>query len=53
VIAYVVALSDADEAIELIKKQVGIPGDRVEDIAPVSDVLPAALRLRRGDFKRA
>jgi hypothetical protein len=53
VVAYVVALSDVDEAIELIKKRVATPGDLVEDVAPVSDALLGALHLQRGDFTRA
>jgi hypothetical protein len=53
VIAYIVAIADADEAMELIKKRVAVSGDRVEDVAPVSDALLTSLYLQPGDFRRA
>jgi hypothetical protein len=53
VIAYIVALSDPVEVIELIIKRVAIPGDRVEDVAAVSEALLASLQLQPGEFIRA
>ena len=53
VIAYIVAIADADEAMELIKKSVAVPGDRVEDVAPVTDALLTSLHLQPGAFRRA
>jgi hypothetical protein len=52
-IAYIVALSDPADAIELIRSKVADPDDKVEDIGRVSEELLKALRLHSGDFTRA
>jgi hypothetical protein len=52
-VAYIVALSDATQAIELIRSKVGAPDDTVEDMGRVSEELLKALRLRPGGFVRA
>jgi hypothetical protein len=52
-IAYIVALSDPADAIELIRSNVADPGDKVEDIGRVSEELLKALRLDPGGFMRA
>jgi hypothetical protein len=52
-VAYIVALSDPEDAIELIRSKVGNPGDKVEDIGRVSDALVKALKIEPGGFMRA
>jgi hypothetical protein len=52
-IAYIVALSDPADAIELIRSKVADPDDKVEDIGRVSEELLKALRLDSGHFVRA
>jgi hypothetical protein len=52
-IAYIVALSDPTDAIELIRSRVADPGDKVEDIGRVSEELLKTLQLDSGDFTRA
>jgi hypothetical protein len=52
-IAYIVALSDPEDAIELILSKVGNPGDKVEDIGRVSAALIKALKIAPGGFVRA
>jgi hypothetical protein len=51
--AYIVALSDPADAIELIRSKVADPDDKVEDIGRVSEGLLKALRLDSGHFVRA
>jgi hypothetical protein len=52
-IAYIVALSDPADAIELIRSKVANPNDKVEDIGRVSDELIKALKIKPGGFMRA
>jgi hypothetical protein len=52
-IAYIVALSDPADAIELIRGKVADPGHKVEDIGRVSEELIKTLQLDPGDFMRA
>jgi hypothetical protein len=52
-IAYIVALSDPTDAIELIRTKVANPGDKVEDAGRVSAELVETLKIKPGDFKRA
>ena len=48
--AYIVAIDDADEAIQLIKQSVTEPGDDIQDLGRVSDGLLQALSLPAGSF---
>jgi hypothetical protein len=48
--AYIVAVDDATEAIDLIKKNVTEPGDDIQDMGRVSDGLLQALSLPAGSF---
>ena len=48
--AYIVAIDDAGEAIDLIKQNVTEPGDDFEDLGRVSDGLLQALSLPVGSF---
>jgi hypothetical protein len=50
---YIVALSDADEAIDLIKRKVGAREDQIKDVGRVSDELLNALNLMPEQFIRA
>jgi hypothetical protein len=52
-VAYIVASSDADQAVDLVRKQVGDPDDRLDDLGQVSSALINALGLQRGDIVRA
>jgi hypothetical protein len=52
-IAYIVAISDPADAIEMIRSKVADPDDKVEDIGRVSEELLKALRLEPGGFMRA
>jgi hypothetical protein len=52
-VAYIVALSDPRDAIELIRTKAADPEDEVEDMGRVSDELVKALKLNPGDFVRA
>jgi hypothetical protein len=49
-VAYIVAVSDSDKAIELIRKKVVAAGDVVEDLGRVSQELLNSLRLEAGEF---
>ena len=49
-IAYVVALADPAQAIELIRQKAANPEDEVEDLGRVSDALITAMKLEPGDF---
>jgi hypothetical protein len=48
--AYIVAIDDAAEAIDLIKQNVAAPGDAIDDLGRVSDGLLQALNLPAGSF---
>lgn len=52
-VAYIVAIADAAEAMELIGRKVAYPEDQIEDLGRVSDALLAAMKLESGDFVRA
>jgi hypothetical protein len=49
-IAYIVAIDNAAEAIDLIKQNVADPGDAIDDLGRVSDGLLQALSLPAGSF---
>jgi hypothetical protein len=49
-IAYIVALAEPAQAIELIRGKVSNPGDEVEDLGRVSDALLVSLNLKTGEF---
>jgi hypothetical protein len=49
-IAYIVALPDPADAIELIRTKAADPEDEVEDMGRVSDDLLKELKLSFGDF---
>ena len=53
VTAYIVAIPNPDEAVELIKRKAADPGDEVEDLGRVSEGLITALKLQPGEFMRA
>ena len=48
--AYIVAIDDAAEAIDLIKQKVAEPGDDIEDLGLVTDGLLQTLNLPAGSF---
>ena len=52
-IAYIVAITDPIEAMELIRQKVADTSDGIEDVGRVSDELLKALKLSRGDIVRA
>ena len=52
-IAYIVAVTDAIEAMELVRVKVAGTGDEIEDVGRVSDELLKALHLMPGDITRA
>jgi acylphosphatase len=49
---YVVAEFDAARAVELIRAKLAGPGDEIEDLGRVTDVLLTALNLKEGEFAR-
>jgi hypothetical protein len=52
-IAYIVAITDATEAMELVRVKVAATSDAIEDCCRVSDELLNALQLSPGDISRA
>ncbi|MFZ0723409.1 MAG: hypothetical protein WAM99_21320, partial [Xanthobacteraceae bacterium] len=48
--AYIVAVDDAAEAVDLIKQNVAEPGDDIEDLGLVTDGLLQTLNLPAGSF---
>ena len=48
--AYIVAVDEAAEAIDLIKQKVAEPGDDIEDLGLVTDGLLQTLNLPAGSF---
>jgi hypothetical protein len=52
-IAYIVAVHEAAEAIELVRQQASNPGDTIEDLGPVSEALLQSLKLTDSHFIRA
>lgn len=52
-VAYIVAVEDPAEAIDLIKSRAAEPGDEVQDLGRVSDMLVKTLKLMPGEFVRA
>jgi len=52
-VAYIVAVANPAEAIDLIRSKVATLEDEVEDLGRVSNALLNALNLRSGDFIRA
>jgi hypothetical protein len=49
---YIVAVADADQAVEIIRGKVADLSDDVEDLGRVSPVLMRALKLASGEFTR-
>jgi len=47
---YVVAITRADKAVELIRSSIGAEGDQVVDLGPLRVELLNALRLEPGEF---
>lgn len=52
-IAYIVALPDPADAVELIRIKAADPDDEVEDMGRVSEELLKELKLNSGDYMRA
>jgi hypothetical protein len=52
-VAYIVAIADPFEAIELIREKAAASDDELEDLGRVSDVLLSTLKLETGKFVRA
>jgi len=52
-VAYIVAIADPNEAMQLIRERVAVTGDEVEDLGRVSEALLTALDLQPGGFIRA
>jgi hypothetical protein len=50
--AYVVAVSDKETALNLIRENIGQPGYDIEDLGNVSEQLLTALALAPGSFAR-
>jgi beta-galactosidase beta subunit len=48
--AYIVAVDEAAEAIDLIKQKVAEPGDDIEDLGLVTDGVLQTLNLPAGSF---
>ena len=51
--AYIVAITEPAQAIDLIRDKVDPFGDEIEDLGRVSDALLMALKLHSGEFVRA
>ena len=49
-VGYIVAMPDADAALDLIQIKVAGPSDYVEDVGPVSEALLIALNLSLGQY---
>ncbi len=52
-VAYIVALADPVKAMALIREQPAAPGDEVDDLGRVSNMLLISLNLGTGQFMRA
>lgn len=52
-IAYIVAVGDPTEATELIRQNVGVSDDAIEDLGRVSNELLRSLNLKPGELVRA
>jgi hypothetical protein len=52
-VAYIVAVPDSAEAIDVIRRKVGAIDDEIEDLGRVSGALLMALGLLPGEFIRA
>jgi hypothetical protein len=52
-VAYIVASSDAAQALDLVRKRLADPDDRLDDLGEVSNALIKVLGLQRGDVVRA
>jgi hypothetical protein len=48
---YIVAVSEADKAVELVRSSIGKDGDEITDMGRVSPELLKALGLDDGDFR--
>ena len=51
-VAFIVAISDPSEAVELIREKVAGPADEIQDLGRVSAALLTALALWSGEFIR-
>jgi hypothetical protein len=52
-VAYIVAIADSADAIEMIMTKVAEAGDQVEGLGRVSDTLIQSLGLSPGEFMRS
>lgn len=52
-VAYIVAISDPDEAIALVREKAATADDEIRDMGRVSDALLNSLKLQAGQFIRA
>jgi hypothetical protein len=52
-IAYVVAIPDAREAIDLVRRDATDPDIEIEDMGRVSEALLRAMKLQPGQYMRA
>jgi hypothetical protein len=52
-VAYIVAVAESAQAIELIRSEVGHLCDEIEDLGRVSDALLIAMKIKPGSFVRA
>jgi hypothetical protein len=51
-ISYIVAVPEAERAIELLRSAIGKDGDEITDLGRISTELLKALDLQAGDIKR-
>jgi hypothetical protein len=51
-VAYLVAVSDKDKAVDLIRQKAGGSGDDIEDLGRVSEALLMAMSVHEGEFVR-
>lgn len=49
-VAYLVAVPDKAEALEIVRARAGQPGDEIEDLGRVSEALIKAMSLAPGEF---
>ena len=51
--AYIVAIANPDDAMDIIRTKIAEPGYMIEDLGRVSDALLRSLNLSSGEFVRA
>jgi len=52
-VVYIVAISNAAKAADLIREKVADPGEEIQDLGRVSAALLTAIKLSPGEFVRA